>query len=335
MCVVADLERRVEYLVDDEGALLAAILGDGEGRHAQRLAHDVDADALVLVAHRERVERLQAPEQRHAATGHDALLDGGASRAQRIGDAVLLLVDLDLAAAADLDDGDALAQLGQTLLQLLLLVLGRRLGYLVLDLLHAHLDLLGLALAAHHERVVLGHLDLADLAEVAELDLLELGEIGLVAEHRAAGRDGNVAQYVLAVVAEAGRLDGAHLQVDLETVDDERGERLALDLLGDDEQLLALRVRQLERRYELLHRADLLLADEHERVLEVAAGALVRVDEVGRDVAAVELETLDHLELVKQRLAVLHCDHAILANLLSTAYKKKLLLLLLLLTNAR
>ena len=38
-------------------------------------------------------------------------------------------------------------------------------------------------------------------------------------------------------------------------------------------------------------------------------------DKVGRDVAAVKLHALHHLQLVLQRLAVLHRDHPLLADL--------------------
>ena len=52
-------------------------------------------------------------------TRHNALLDGRLGGVERVGDAVLLLADLHLAAAADLDHRDAARQLRQPLLQLL------------------------------------------------------------------------------------------------------------------------------------------------------------------------------------------------------------------------
>ncbi len=52
-------------------------------------------------------------------TRHNALLDSCLCGVERVGDAVLLLADLHLAAAADLDHRDAARQLRQPLLQLL------------------------------------------------------------------------------------------------------------------------------------------------------------------------------------------------------------------------
>jgi hypothetical protein len=52
----------------------------------------------------------------------------------------------------------------------------------------------------------------------------------------AAGEDGDVLEHGLATIAEAGGLDGAHLQGAAQLVDDQRGQGLAFDVLGDDQQ---------------------------------------------------------------------------------------------------
>ena len=54
-----------------------------------------------------------------------------------------------------------------------------------------------------------------------------------------AGEDGDVLEHGLAAVAEARRLDGRDLEAAAQLVDDERGKRLAFDVLGDDQQRLA------------------------------------------------------------------------------------------------
>ena len=57
----------------------------------------------------------------------------------------------------------------------------------------------------------------------------------LLGDHLTAGEDRDVLEHLLAAVAEAGGLDGGAVQRAAELVDDERRERLALDVLGDDE----------------------------------------------------------------------------------------------------
>ena len=113
-----------------------------------------------------------------------------------------------------------------------------------------------------------------------------------------------------------GRLDGRRLQRAAQLVDDQRRQRLAFDVFGDDQQ----RPRQLrdllEHRQQVLHRADLLLVDQDDRVLEHDFHALGIGHEVGREVAAVELHALDDVERGLERLGFLDRDDAVLADLL-------------------
>ena len=101
--------------------------------------------------------------------------------------------------------------------------------------------------------------DAAGMAELRELRVLEL-EAHLLGDHLAAREDRDVLEHPLAAVAEAGRLDGDGLEGAAELVDDDRGERLALDVLRDDQQRLARLDDLLEHRQEVLDRADLRLA---------------------------------------------------------------------------
>ena len=84
-------------------------------------------------------------------------------------------------------------------------------------------------------------------------------------------RIGDVLEHLLAAIAEARRLDGADLERAAQLVDDQRRERLAVDVLGDDEERLALLGDLLEQREELLHVRDLLLVDEDVGVVRATA----------------------------------------------------------------
>ena len=63
--------------------------------------------------------------ERGAAAGQNALLDGRAGRVERVLDARLLFFHLDLGRRAHVDLGDAARQLGEALLELLAVVVGR------------------------------------------------------------------------------------------------------------------------------------------------------------------------------------------------------------------
>src|SRR3954468_11878399 len=60
------------------------------------------------------------------------------------------------------------------------------------------------------------------------------------------GRD--VAQHLLAAVTKAGRLGGEHVQGASQLVDNERGQRLAVHVLGDDHEWRASRRHLFENR---------------------------------------------------------------------------------------
>ena len=114
---------------------------------------------MLVAVELELVERGQRVDERHAAAGDDALLDGRAGRLERVLDAVLLLLELDLGGRADLDDGHAAGELGQALLELLAVEVGVGVLDLGLDLVDAGLDLVLGARAVDDGGVLLGDLD--------------------------------------------------------------------------------------------------------------------------------------------------------------------------------
>jgi hypothetical protein len=171
------------------------------------------------------------------------------------------------------------------------------------DLLDAALDGRRGAAALDDRGVVLVDRDLLGLAEVLELDVLEL-DAQVFRDRTAAGEDRDVLEHGLAAIAEAGRLHGRGLQRATELVDHERGQRFTLDVFRDDQQRTAEARHLLEHGQQVLHRRDLLLVDEDDRVLEDDFHPLRVGHEVGREVAAVELHALDDVERRLERLGL-------------------------------
>jgi hypothetical protein len=112
------------------------------------------------------------------------------------------------------------------------------------------------------------------------------------------------------------RLDGGDLDRATQLVHDERRERLTLDLFGDDEQRLARARDLLEHRQQVLHAADALFVDQDERVVEADLHAVRVRHEVRRQVAAVELHALDHVQRGLHALRLFNRDDALFADLL-------------------
>src|SRR6516225_8681599 len=305
----------VEDLADHDRAVFAGVEGDLARRPGQRLADDVDAGLLVAVGGAQLLQRLDRAQQRDAAAGQYAFLDRGPGGVHRVVDAILALLHLDLGGAADADHRDAASELGQALLELLAVVVGGGLLDLGLDLGDAALDVGLLAGAVDDRGVLLLDHHLLGATEHGERHVLQL-DAEVFRDRLAASQDRDVLQHRLTAVAEARRLDGRDLEAAAQLVDDEGGERFAFDVLGDDDERLAGLDHGLEQRQQLLEPRQLLLVDEDVGVVHLDAH-LVRVgDEVGRDVAAVELHALDHVEFGLQRLRLFDGDHALVAHLL-------------------
>ena len=113
-----------------------------------------------------------------------------------------------------------------------------------------------------------------------------------------------------------GALTAADLQPAAQLVDNERRERLALDVLGNDQKRLPRLDDRLKNRQHRLKRRQLLLVDQDINVLELGNHLLRIGDEVGREIAAVELHALDDVELGLGGLRLLDRDHALVADLL-------------------
>src|SRR5665811_699426 len=85
------------HALDDDFAVRAGVVGDLADGRFERAAQD--AEAHRLVAHElDQVERRDGLEQGHAAARDQALFDRCAGGGERVLDAVLLLLELDLGA---------------------------------------------------------------------------------------------------------------------------------------------------------------------------------------------------------------------------------------------
>src|SRR5262249_39410259 len=101
------------------------------------------------------LEGLGGVEQRSTATRDDAFLDRCAGRVERVINAILAFLDLDLGGTADLDHRNAAGELGEALLELLTVVVRRGGLDLLADRANAGLDRLARAIAVDDRRVVL------------------------------------------------------------------------------------------------------------------------------------------------------------------------------------
>src|SRR5450756_583103 len=233
----------------------------------------------------------------------------------RVINAILALLDFGFSRAADADHRDAARELGKTFLQLLAVVVRGGFLDLRLDLRHARFDVGLLAGAAHDRGVLLFDHHLLGATKHGERDVLEL-DAEIFRDRLAAGQNRDVLQHRLAAIAEARSLDGRDLEATTQTVDDEGSESLAFDVFSDDNERLAGLHDGFQERKQLVQVGELLLVDQDVGVVEFDAHLVGVGDEVGRDVAAVELHAFDDIEFGFQRLGFFNRDDALVADLL-------------------
>ena len=175
-----------------------------------------------------------------------------------------------LGRGADVDQGHAAGELRQPLLELLLVVLALGLLDLAAELVDPLLDVGLLAGALDDRGAVLVDLDLLGPAELVELEVLEL-QAEVLADH-ACRRSGSAMSPSIALrrSPKPGALTAADVQHAAELVDDQGRQRLAVDVLGDDQQRLARLGDLLEQRDHLAEVADLLLVEQDQGVVEDA-----------------------------------------------------------------
>src|SRR5882672_3063926 len=312
--IEAEIALALSDLVHHDRGLFARVGDDLAKRLFQGAAHDLDAGFLVRIVAFQLAERDARADVDHAATGNDAFLDRGAGRVQCVLDTGFSFLHLDFGRGADLDDRNTAGELGHSLLQLLLVVVAGGFLDLSADALHPRLDRFRLAGAVDDRRLFLADLHALGLTEVLQRRFFER-QTHFLGDDLPAGENGDVLEHGLAAITEPRRFYRARLQDAAQVVDHQGGEGFVLDFLGNDEQRPSGLRHLLEKRKQIADVGDLLVVQEYVGIFQDRHLLVGGVDEVRRQVAAVELHPFDDLEFGLQALAVLDRDHAFLADL--------------------
>ena len=140
--------------------------------------------------------------------------------------------------------------------------------------------------------------------EVVQGGLLE-GHADFFGDHGATGQNSDVLQHGLATITEARRLDGGNLDDAADGVDHQGGQGFAFNVLGDDQQRRPALAAPSSSGQQVADVGDLLVVQQDEGLFQSRRLVLLVVDEVGREVAAVELHAFDDVELVLQAWSLL------------------------------
>ena len=129
------------------------------------------------------------------------------------------------------------------------------------------------------------------------------------------GKDCDIAEHLLASVAEARRLYADAGESAAQLIENERRERFALDILGDNHELLTGLDDLFEQGEKILNVGNFLVRDEDERVVDDSLHFIRIGCHIRGDITAVELHALDDLAVGFRRFGFLDRDNAVCRDL--------------------
>ncbi len=231
---------------------------------------------------------------------------------QGVFDTGLLLFHLDFGTGTDLDHGNTAGQLGQTLLQLLFVVVGSGVFDLLADLRNAGFDISLGASAVDDGGVFLVQHDALGVTQVLQGSGFQ-AQADFFGNHGTASQDGDVLQHGLAAIAKARGLDRSNLDDATHVVDHQSRQGFAFDVFGNDQQRATGLGNGFQHRQQFADVGDLFVDQQQQRAVQLGDHGVRLVDEVRRQVAAIELHAFYDGQFVLQARAFFDGDHAFLA----------------------
>ncbi len=153
-----------------------------------------------------------------------------------------------------------------------------------------------------------------DAPQVRELDAFQI-DPQVFEDGLRLGQHGDIAQHRFAAVAVTGSLHGTHAEDAAQLVHDQRGQRFAFDVFGDDQQRLIGLADRLQQRDQVLVGGDFLFEDQHVAVFKFNRDVVRVGNEMRREETAIKLHSLDDFDRRLAALAFFDGDHAVFADL--------------------
>ena len=227
----------------------------------------------------------------------------------------LLFLHFNFSCGTDLDQCNATGELSHAFLKFFTIVIARGAFDLRADVLDAVFNGRGITGTVNDGRIFFRDFDFLGTAELGKRSFIER-KADVARNNRTARKDCDVFEHGAAAIAEARSFDGHNLQDAADGVDDQCGEGLAVDVFSDDDERTSSFSDLFKHRQKFANVADLLVVEQDERVLKNCSLLFRLVNEVGREIAAVELHAFDDFEFVLEALAVFNRNHAFLADLI-------------------
>src|SRR5690554_219525 len=302
-------------LVNHYRGFAASVGYDLTQRSFHGTTQQVDTYVLVFVVPLQLSNSLQSTDQGNTATRYDTFFNSGASCVQSVVDTSFLLFHLDFTGRTHLDDRNTASQLGYALLQLLTVVVRRGFFDLLADLSYASLDVRLSTGTIDDDDVLFGDLYALGAAQIVQSGVFQ-GQAHFLGNHSTASQDSDILQHFLTTVAKARGFNRSNFHDTAHVVHYQRSQGFAFHVFCNDQQGLGRLGHRFQDRQHFADVGDFLVNQQHERVFQFGRHGVLVVDEVGRQVAAVELHTFYYVQLVFEAATFFNSDHAFFADAL-------------------
>jgi len=178
------------------------------------------------------------------------------------------------------------------------------------DLTHTRLNIVAVTGTVYDDGILLSDLHLAGSTQHLHGRVLQF-QTQVGSDHLAAGQYSDILEHILAAIAKAGSLNAYTSKGAAQLVQQNGLQGLALYILCNDYQLLAVLQHSLQQGQNILYRADLLIGNENLSVVQHSFHLIGIGHHIRRNVATIELHTLNHLASGLCGLGLLYGDHAI------------------------
>ncbi|EOC41948.1 hypothetical protein NM2001068_2139 [Neisseria meningitidis 2001068] len=274
---------------------------------------DLYACVLVGIAGVQVFQSGTGAQQGYAAACDHAFFNGCAGSVQRVFHAVFFLFHFDFGSGADFDHCHAACQFSHALLQFFFVVIAGCGFDLLADFGNTRFDLGCVAKAVDDGGVFFTDFDAFGLTQVFQSRFFQR-QADFFGNHHAAGQDSDVLQHRFAAVAEARSFDGNGFQDASDVVHHQSRQGFAFYVFSDNQQRTAGFRHLFQNRQQVADVADFFVKQQYKRIVQSSDLFFSIVDEVRGQVAAVELHTFNHVQLVFQRFAVFNGNHAFFAD---------------------
>ena len=237
---------------------------------------------------------------------------------QRVFHPDLALLQFGFGGGTYLDERHTSAQASRTLVEFFPVVIALGGFTFLVDDGNPVLNRAGVARAVDQCGAVLAHLGAFGTTQICQGQLAQAQAHG-VADHLATGQNRHILQHGLTLRTEPGGLDGAGLDGAPDVVDDQSGQRVAVQVFGNHQQGLTGLDHLFEQGQQIFQRRQPAFAQQDAHIVQHRAQAFGVVDEVRRQVAIAKLQALHHVEHTHQARAVFDRDGPFAAHLVDGA----------------